>query len=239
MPTTGKGGQADVNVGAGRRGASSRRRRCARGSLAGEDFAKLAAEVSTSPSKANGGLIGPINLAEVSASLQKLIETMKAGDVTEPMRTPRGYQILKLETLTPAAVAAVRERRDQIADKVHDARQQAEVRKYLAKLRGQAIIEWKNDELKKVYEKQVAVETRRRRLTNGHRCRPHAWYAIWTRSRHEQVVREQLERKRFEAFLPTITRWSRWKDRKKKIDWPLFPGYCFARFDSARARCRS
>ncbi|MBA3888491.1 MAG: antitermination protein NusG, partial [Acidobacteria bacterium] len=26
--------------------------------------------------------------------------------------------------------------------------------------------------------------------------------------------------------------WSRWKDRRKKIDWPLFPGYCFARFDS-------
>ena len=59
-----------------------------------------------------------------------------------------------------------------------------------------------------------------------------AWYAIWTRSRHEQVVREQLERKGLEAFLPTITRWSRWKDRKKQIDWPLFPGYCFARFDA-------
>ena len=58
-----------------------------------------------------------------------------------------------------------------------------------------------------------------------------AWYALWTRSRHEQVVRTQLERKGVEAFLPTITRWSRWKDRKKKIDWPLFPGYCFARFD--------
>lgn len=57
------------------------------------------------------------------------------------------------------------------------------------------------------------------------------WYAVWTRSRHEQAVRQQLELKRIEAFLPTITRWSRWKDRKKKIDWPLFPGYCFARFD--------
>jgi transcriptional antiterminator NusG len=57
------------------------------------------------------------------------------------------------------------------------------------------------------------------------------WFAIWTRSRHEQVVREQLERKNVEAFLPTMPRWSRWKDRKKKIDWPLFPGYCFARFD--------
>jgi len=59
------------------------------------------------------------------------------------------------------------------------------------------------------------------------------WFAIWTRSRHEQVVREQLERKRIDAFLPTITRWSRWKDRKKKVDWPLFPGYCFARFAAA------
>jgi transcription antitermination factor NusG len=58
-----------------------------------------------------------------------------------------------------------------------------------------------------------------------------AWYAIWTRSRHEQVVREQLERKGLEAFLPTITRWSRWKDRKKQVEWPLFPGYCFARFE--------
>ena len=60
---------------------------------------------------------------------------------------------------------------------------------------------------------------------------PTSWFAIWTRSRHEQVVRQQLENRRIEAFLPTITRWSRWKDRKKKIDWPLFPGYCFARFD--------
>lgn len=58
------------------------------------------------------------------------------------------------------------------------------------------------------------------------------WYAIWTRSRHEKVVREQLEQKAIEAFLPTIGKWSRWKDRKKKIDWPLFPGYCFARFDA-------
>ena len=60
---------------------------------------------------------------------------------------------------------------------------------------------------------------------------PDPWYAIWTRSRHEQVVRDQLERKGYDAFLPTIPRWSRWKDRKKKVDWPLFPGYCFARFD--------
>src|SRR6476620_4114910 len=61
-----------------------------------------------------------------------------------------------------------------------------------------------------------------------------AWYAIWTRSRHEQAVRDQLERKGYEAFLPTVRRWSRWKDRRKQVDWPLFPGYCFARFQSEK-----
>ena len=58
-----------------------------------------------------------------------------------------------------------------------------------------------------------------------------SWYALWTRSRHEAMVRQALDDLKIEAFLPTITKWSRWKDRKKQIDWPLFPGYCFARFD--------
>jgi transcription antitermination factor NusG len=59
---------------------------------------------------------------------------------------------------------------------------------------------------------------------------PH-WFAIWTRSRHEKLVRDQLEKKSdVDVFLPTIGKWSRWKDRKKKIEWPLFPGYVFARF---------
>ena len=61
-----------------------------------------------------------------------------------------------------------------------------------------------------------------------------AWFALWTRSRHEKIVRDQLQKKSdVDVFLPTIGKWSRWKDRKKKIDWPLFPGYCFARFDPA------
>lgn len=59
------------------------------------------------------------------------------------------------------------------------------------------------------------------------------WYALSTRSRHEATVRRELEKVDVEAFLPTIPKWSRWKDRKKRIDWPLFPGYCFARFDLA------
>jgi transcription antitermination factor NusG len=57
------------------------------------------------------------------------------------------------------------------------------------------------------------------------------WFAVWTRSRHEQVVRTQLAEKQVPVFLPTLKKWSRWKDRRKQIDVPLFPGYVFARFD--------
>lgn len=56
-----------------------------------------------------------------------------------------------------------------------------------------------------------------------------AWFAVWTRSRHETAVRSQLLERGVETFLPTVPRWSRWKDRRKRIDWPLFPGYCFVR----------
>jgi transcription termination/antitermination protein NusG len=56
------------------------------------------------------------------------------------------------------------------------------------------------------------------------------WYAVMTRSRHEKKVREQLLRADVATFLPFHSRWSHWKDRKKLVDFPLFPGYCFARF---------
>jgi parvulin-like peptidyl-prolyl isomerase len=126
--------------------------------LAGEDFAKVAAEASASPTKANGGLIGPIKLAEVSASLQELIAKMKPGEITQPIRTNKGVQILKLETIKPAAIQPFESVRDLVADKVHDLRQQTEIRKFLARMRGQALIEWKNDTLKKMYEAQVALD---------------------------------------------------------------------------------
>jgi transcription termination/antitermination protein NusG len=56
------------------------------------------------------------------------------------------------------------------------------------------------------------------------------WYVVRTRSRHEKTVRDQLVRREVETFLPIAERWSRWKDRRKKVAFPLFPGYCFARF---------
>ena len=57
-----------------------------------------------------------------------------------------------------------------------------------------------------------------------------AWYALRTRSRHEKLVHQQLASRGVEAFLPLVDRRRRWKDRWKTVGFPLFPGYCFARF---------
>ncbi len=56
-----------------------------------------------------------------------------------------------------------------------------------------------------------------------------AWYAVHTRSRHEQVVHDQLVGKGTEVFLPKLEVWSRRTDRRLRIKVPMFPGYLFVR----------
>ena len=55
------------------------------------------------------------------------------------------------------------------------------------------------------------------------------WYAIRTKSRHEKIVCNQLETDGFDSYLPTVRKSRQWTDRKKLIDFPLFPGYVFVR----------
>lgn len=55
------------------------------------------------------------------------------------------------------------------------------------------------------------------------------WYAVYTRSRHEKVAAEELWSKQIECFLPLHERVSKWKDRRKTVQFPLFPGYLFVR----------
>lgn len=155
-PSAVQGGQAGVNV-AQDDEAQKEAEAAYKRVTSGEDFSKVAAEVSDSGSKANGGLIGPFNMADVSEALRKQIETMKPGDVTQPLRADKGYQILKLETLKGSAVQPFDSVRDLVADKVYQERQQAEMRKFLARIRSQAIIEWKNQDLRKMYEARIAA----------------------------------------------------------------------------------
>jgi peptidyl-prolyl cis-trans isomerase SurA len=121
--------------------------------MAGESFEMLAAELSDAPSRANAGLIGPLDLAELSPDLRKLIESMKVGDISDVLRSPRGYQILKLETTTPPETMSFEQAREQISERVFTDKRQVEYEKLLQRLRSEAIIDWKNPELKKAYDR--------------------------------------------------------------------------------------
>jgi peptidyl-prolyl cis-trans isomerase SurA len=126
--------------------------------VGGESFEKLAADMSDSPSRSNAGLIGPISVKDLSPDFQKLIGSMKPGDVTEPIRTQRGYQVLKLESSSGAQTLPFEQAREQIGDRVFTDKRQVEFQKYLEKLRAEAIIDWKNQEIKKAYEEGVAAQ---------------------------------------------------------------------------------
>jgi parvulin-like peptidyl-prolyl isomerase len=77
---------------------------------------------------------------------------MQVGDVSELLRGPRGYQILKLDSSTPAQTMPFEKAREEISTRVFNEKQRAEVRKFLETLRAQAIIEWKNPDLQKAYD---------------------------------------------------------------------------------------
>jgi peptidyl-prolyl cis-trans isomerase SurA len=127
-------------------------------SSGGENFEKLAGVISDSPSKANGGLIGPLSVNDLSPDLRKLVDSMKAGEVSEPVRTSRGYQLLKLEAITATNTMTLEQAREQISEHVFTEKRKAEFQKYLQKLRAQAIIEWKNEDVKKAFEEGMKLQ---------------------------------------------------------------------------------
>jgi peptidyl-prolyl cis-trans isomerase SurA len=151
VPAQTVGGQVSFNVSADEQ-AKKKIDDIRERALKGEDFAKLVAEVSESGTKDSGGVIGPVNTADLSTALSDLLEKMKPGDVTEPMRTRAGYQIIKLESRVASQPEPFERSRDQISQRILESRLDVERGKMLDKLRVQAVIEWKDDGYKKMYD---------------------------------------------------------------------------------------
>jgi transcription antitermination factor NusG len=53
------------------------------------------------------------------------------------------------------------------------------------------------------------------------------WHVVYTRSRAEKKVQQELIFKNIENFLPIQKKLRQWKDRKKWVEMPLMSGYCF------------
>lgn len=125
----------------------------------GESFEKLVAEFSDSTSKENGGLVGPLSENDLDPAIRKLIDPLKPGEVTEVFRTRSGWAILQLDSATKSETKTFEAARPDISEKVAQGKVREEFQRYIQKLRGQAIIDWKNAEMKKLWEGQIAAAT--------------------------------------------------------------------------------
>jgi peptidyl-prolyl cis-trans isomerase SurA len=67
--------------------------------VAGEDFAGLAVSYSNAQTALEGGALGPRKGSELPTFLGEVISTLKVGDITQPIRTPSGFHIVKLNDM--------------------------------------------------------------------------------------------------------------------------------------------
>jgi peptidyl-prolyl cis-trans isomerase SurA len=74
---------------------------------AGEDFAKLAVAFSNSQTALEGGALGWRKGSELPTFLTDIVAKLKAGEVGEPLRTPTGYHIVKVNEIRGGTAASV------------------------------------------------------------------------------------------------------------------------------------
>ena len=112
---------------------------------AGADFGALAA--ANSEREKNGkrtgpedkGYVGEFDLPQLREDLLASLKDVKAGGVTEPIRTPDGYQILRVDARTPAS-ATPTFNDNRVREAMLIERQPKERESYLQNLRNEAFI---------------------------------------------------------------------------------------------------
>src|SRR5437016_1067366 len=60
-------------------------------------------------------------------------------------------------------------------------------------------------------------------------CYEPRWFAAYTSANHEKRVALQVAQRSVEHFLPVYESLRQWKDRRMRVELPLFPGYVFVR----------
>jgi len=109
----------------------------------GASFESVAKKSSDGPSAADGGALGVFKRGQLAKELEDKTFAMKAGDVTEVIRTKQGYVILKVDDHQMAGVPAMKEAMPRIQDALYYQKLQPSLRAYLTKLREEAYIDIK------------------------------------------------------------------------------------------------
>ena len=104
-----------------------RRRTFVSAALAGEPFATLAAEFSASPSKDNGGLIGPFKLDELAPALQDVIKRLEdRRDCPRSCRRPAGTRFSSSSRGPRRKIRTFEEARGDVARRVAEQKMRGE-----------------------------------------------------------------------------------------------------------------
>ncbi|MBI4873629.1 MAG: peptidylprolyl isomerase [Acidobacteria bacterium] len=109
----------------------------------GEKFPELARDNSESQSAQQGGDIGPWKRGALDKKIEDIVFAQERNYVTDPIRTPNGFLILKVEEKHKAGLPAFEEVENEITEKLYMPLFQPRVREYLTKLRQEAFLEIK------------------------------------------------------------------------------------------------
>ena len=102
----------------------------------GADFAKLAMTYSADENALDGGSVGWRKAAQLPPPFDRLVSNLSVGEVSEPVRTPNGFLLLKLEDKRGGSAMATREefRARHILIKPSEIRSDAEAQKLAERL---------------------------------------------------------------------------------------------------------
>jgi peptidyl-prolyl cis-trans isomerase SurA len=109
----------------------------------GERFPDLAQNNSDSQTAQQGGALDPYKQGELAPELEKLVWDKERGAITDPIRLPNGFLILKVDDHQKAGLAVYEEVENEIQDRIVNGRMEPALRAYLTKLREDAFLEIK------------------------------------------------------------------------------------------------
>ena len=110
----------------------------------GAKFADLAKKYSDGPSAKDGGDLSYFKRGTLSKELEDKVFALKAGDVTDVIRTKQGYVILQAVEHQMAGIPTMKEIEPRIQDALYMQKLQPALRAYLTTLREEAFIDIKS-----------------------------------------------------------------------------------------------
>jgi peptidyl-prolyl cis-trans isomerase SurA len=111
----------------------------------GEKFTDLVRENSDDPETAkNGGQLPPYQKGMMIPQIENIVFKEKKGYITDPIKVPQGFLILKIEERFEAGQATFEEVKNNIQEKMAAPRMDSKIREYLTRLREEAFLQIKD-----------------------------------------------------------------------------------------------